>query len=122
MRCFRIEIAGWLISQQQAWLRVDERARDSDALLLAARKLARRVALALPKAEQLQGGPRALVPLDLPAGRGQGPSRTEAASTFSSALVRGSRLKLWKTKPRRSLRMLARSGSPSCATSNPSKK
>ena len=42
--------------------------------------------------------------------------------TFSSALVRGSRLKLWNTKPMRLLRMSASSGSDSCATSRPSKK
>jgi len=39
---------------------------------------------------------------------------------FSTALVRASRLKLWNTKPMRSLRMRASAGSGSCDTSMPS--
>ncbi len=44
-----IEVAGRLVGEQQAG-RVDQRARDRDALLLAARELARRVALAVAQA------------------------------------------------------------------------
>ncbi len=46
-----IEIAGRLVGQQQAGL-VDQRARDRDALLLAAGELPRRVALAVAQAQQ----------------------------------------------------------------------
>ena len=51
MRRSRIEIAGRLVGKQQA-RRVDERARDRHALLLAAGELAGRVALAVAQAEQ----------------------------------------------------------------------
>ena len=48
-----IEIAGRLVGEQKAWC-VDERAGDGNALLLAARKLARRVALPIAEADELQ--------------------------------------------------------------------
>ncbi len=54
-----VEIAGRLVGEQQA-RRVDQRARDGDALLLAARELARRVALAVAEAEQPQRPARPL--------------------------------------------------------------
>jgi len=48
-----IQIAGRLVSEQKAWC-VDERAGDGNAPLLAARKLARRVALPIAEADELQ--------------------------------------------------------------------
>ena len=53
VRRARVEIAGRLVGEQQARL-IDQRARDRDPLLLTARELARRVALAIAEAEQLQ--------------------------------------------------------------------
>ena len=60
MRCPRIEIAGRLVGKQQA-RRIDQGAGNGDTLLLAAGKLARRVALALAEAEKLQRCARALL-------------------------------------------------------------
>ena len=51
VRGSRIEIAGRLVGEKQA-RRVDQRAGDGDALLLAAGELARRVALAIAEAEK----------------------------------------------------------------------
>ena len=59
MRGARIEIAGWLVSKQNA-RRVDQRAGDSDALLLAAGELAGRIVLAFTEIRAGQGRPRAL--------------------------------------------------------------
>ena len=55
----RVEIAGRLVGEQQA-RRVDQRARDGDALLLAAGELARRVALAIAEADEFQRSARPL--------------------------------------------------------------
>ena len=59
VRGSRIEIAGRLVGKKQA-RRVDERAGDGDALLLAAGELARRVALAVAEPEKLQRRARPL--------------------------------------------------------------
>ena len=68
MRRARVEIAGRLVGQQQA-RRVDQRAGDGDALLLAAGELAGRIALAVAEAEQLQRRAR---PLEAVAAVGRG--------------------------------------------------
>ena len=54
-----IEIAGRLVGKEHGRI-VDEGAGDGDALLLAARELARRIALAIAQPEQAERGPRAL--------------------------------------------------------------
>ena len=82
----RIEIAGRLVGQQHA-RRVGDRARDRDALLLAAGKLRRAVFEALLQAEIAQQLVGALA--RLPCARGRGSSA--AASTFSTAENSGSR-------------------------------
>ena len=61
MRGARVEIAGRLVGQQEAGI-VDQRARDRDALLLAAGELAGRVALAVAESEQVQRRARPLGP------------------------------------------------------------
>ena len=58
----RVEVAGRLVRQQDRRL-VDQRARDRDALLLAARQLVRVVVHALAEADDLEHFLRALVPL-----------------------------------------------------------
>ena len=61
-----IEIAGRLVGEQQTG-RVDQRPRDRHPLLLAARELAGRIALAVAQTEQLERRPR---PLDARTGAG----------------------------------------------------
>jgi hypothetical protein len=58
----RVEIAGRLVGDHDLGIRHD-RARDRDALLLAARHLARHVLGALGEADHAQRGARALAPL-----------------------------------------------------------
>ena len=60
----RIEVAGGLVGEQQARA-VGHRARDGDALLLAARELGRPVQEALPQAEEAQELARPLAGLAL---------------------------------------------------------
>ena len=68
-----IEVAGRLVGQQQTGL-IDQGACDCDALLLAARELARRVALAVAEAQQLE---RRACPLDARGGAGGPRCRVE---------------------------------------------
>ena len=82
----------------------DQRARDRHALLLAAGQLGRRVALP-PGQARPRPAPRA-PPRAAP--RRVSPRYSSGSSTFSCALVRGSRLKPWNTKPRCARRSSAR--------------
>ena len=107
-----IEVAGGFIGKQDIRT-VDEGAGDGDALLLAARELRRGVVQA-----PLQGC-RAR---SRPSARESRAPRwySSGISTFCSADVRASRLKLWKTNPMRAERTSARSSSDSRETSRPS--
>ena len=58
----RVEVAGRLVGEDDRRL-VDQRARDRDALLLAARQLVRDVVIALAEADGVERGQRALVTL-----------------------------------------------------------
>ena len=110
----RIEVPGRLVGEQDRRV-VDQGAGDRDALLLAAGEL---VGMAvLPPGEADEG--RAL---RAPSSRSPraGRSKRAEATTFSAALVRARRLKLWNTKPMRRLRIRASDGSSSPATSIPS--
>ena len=90
-----VEIAGRLVGEQHFGLG-DDRAGDGDALLLAAGKLGRRMVPPVGEADLVERRHRRL--------RAASPcprrDRASGSSTFSSALVRASRLKPWKTKPR----------------------
>src|SRR6266851_5653348 len=106
----RVQVPGRLVGKQDRGI-VHEGARDSDALLLSAGKLVRIVLLAAMQShhfEQFRGAPLALA---CPGGVEQ---------WQFDVLVRESRLKLWKTKPMRRLRIAASSSSLSEATSTPS--
>jgi hypothetical protein len=86
----RVEVAGRLVGEDDRRLR-HERARDRDALLLAARELGRPVLRrsARPTAQQVVE--EAL--------SGFSPAIESGRTMFSSAVSIGSRLKNWKTKP-----------------------
>ena len=87
-----VEVAGRLVGEEQPRAR-HERARERDALLLAARELLRIVMQALAEADALEhlrarpGAPRAL------------PASSSGSITFSSAVSAGSSWKDWNTKP-----------------------
>ena len=99
----RIEVAGRLVGQQQLRV-VHERAGNRHALLLAAGQLVRMMAEPFAQADGAQRlGARA--PLTRACCT---PAYSSGSSTFSSALVRGSRLNPWKTKPIFVLRTRAR--------------
>ena len=83
--------------------RVDQGARDRHPLLLPARELARVVVQALAQADAFERRRRPCAPHS----RGGRPRRRSGSSTFSSAVVRASRLKLWNTKPSVRLRVSA---------------
>ena len=102
----RVEVAGRLVGQQDRGV-VDQRARDRDALLLAARELARVVVPRGRRARARAAPRRARSALSC----GRRPRRSSGSTTFSSALVRASSLKLWNTKPIRRLRIWASAGS-----------
>ena len=103
-----VEIAGRLVGEQELGL-VHERARERDALLLAAGKLVRIVmpariepdAARAPRARARAASPR--------------PSSSSGSITFSSAFSAGSRWKLWNTKPTRRRRRRARASSSSAS-------
>ena len=61
VRGSRVEVAGGFVGKKQPW-RVDECPCDGDALLLPARKLARRVAFAIAESHELERSPRPLGP------------------------------------------------------------
>jgi len=89
----RVEVAGGLVRQEQGGA-VHQRPRDGDPLLLATGELRRGVVEPVRETDALQRFRRASVPL------ARGDALVEqGSSTFSSALVRGSRLKPWKTNP-----------------------
>ena len=91
----RVEIAGRLVGEHERGA-VHERARDRDALALAARELGRADARArAAEADARERRERALAPLARAARRG----RRAAAPRSRRAESRGSRLKLWNTKP-----------------------
>src|SRR5262245_14602473 len=62
-----VEIAGWLVREQEGWI-VQHRAAKGHALLLAARHLGRMVIAALGDAEALEQGHRPSPPLGVDAG------------------------------------------------------
>ena len=110
-----VEVAGRLVAQQQGG-GAEQRARDRDALLLAARELRRQEVAAVAHADALERGLRRVL---------AGPSRsppayTSASITFSIAVWWPSRWKVWKTKPIRRARSDARCSSLRLAASMPS--
>ena len=78
---------------------VHERAGDGDALLLAAGELGRAVGEPVAEADALDQ------PVE-PLRSGLRPASVSGSRMFSSAVRTGTRLKDWKTKPRRSRRRL----------------
>ena len=93
----------------------DERPGDRHALLLAAGELGRLVAGPVAEAQPLEH-----VPGRVRAGRaGETPWYRSGVATFSSAVVRGSRLYDWKMKPMDRLRIAASPSSSSSATRSP---
>ena len=112
-----VEVAGRLVGQDHLRLG-DQRARDGDALLLAARHLVRVVVDALAEPDALQRLARALRGARAPGRR----AYSSGSSTFSSAVVRDSRLKLWNTKPSVRLRMRASPSESSCEIAWPSRR
>ena len=105
----RVEVAGRLVGQDQA-RPVHQRARDRDALQLAARELLRQ---ALGQA--LAGRPRRASPR--PARASSRPSSSSGSATLSCTLRCGSTWKAWNTKPSFSRRSRACAGSGSACTS-----
>ena len=96
---------------------VDQRARDGDALLLAAGELPRRIARAVGEPEQVEGlgGERRTRSALRRCGHG--------VEQWQRHIFGGARAgEQVEAKPSRSLRMRAKSGSARCATSTPSKK
>ncbi len=87
LRALRVERAGRLVGEDEPGI-VDERSRDRDSLLLAARHLVGMVARELRDADEFE-----LLQRDRVCVRASGtPAYTIGSSTFSSALVRGSKL------------------------------
>ena len=89
-----VEVAGRLVGEQQVRL-VGERARDRDALLLAARQFARTVLLAPAEAHRVRaaGWP---APSRSAAGT---PANIIDSATFSAAVIVETRLNDWKMMP-----------------------
>ena len=89
----RVEVAGRLVGEQHVRV-VRERARDRDALLLAARELRRQVVGARAEPDRVEQ-------LGTRARRSRAACRVgaSAASTFSRAVSVGIRLNCWNTKP-----------------------
>ena len=110
-----VQLAGRLVGQQQPRA-VGERARDRDALHLAARELRRPMIGARGQADVVEQLARPLPPLAL----ARRPLRTAAARRSRRAVSIGSRKKRWKTKPICRSRSRLRSASDSRATSRPS--
>ena len=109
----RVEVARGLVGEEQR--RVGhQRARDGDALLLAARELVRRVVEAVAEADRRRAPPSRGA-----AARARStPRYCSGSSTFSSAVVRGSRLNPWKMKPMTRLRTMARASPARLPTSS----
>ncbi len=108
-----VEVAGRLVGQQQLRL-AGERARDRDALLLAARQLLRVVGRA-PRE------PDAVEPARRPRRRRRArPASSSGSITFSSAVSAGSSWNDWKTKPSSRWRSAARASSSSADSAMPS--
>ena len=102
----RVEVAGRLVGEHELGL-VDQRAGDRDALLLAARELARLVVLAAGQPDDRAGtrAPSRCAPSpELPRRR----SRSAAAPRSRAPRCAASRLKDWKTNPIFPLRISAR--------------
>ncbi len=99
----RVEVAGRLVGEEERRIG-HERASDGDALLLTAGELARRVMHAVGERHRRREPLRARAPL----AQRRTPRYCSGSSTFSSAVVRGSRLNPWKMKPMSRLRTMAR--------------
>ena len=98
-----VEVAGRLVGQEERRVG-DQGPGDRDALLLAAGELVGRVVDPVVEADRARARPGALAP----SSRGRSRGTEGAARTFSSAVVRGSRLNPWKMKPMSRLRTMAR--------------
>ena len=99
-----VEIAGRLVGDQQRGPR-RQRARERDALLLAARELGGIMAAAARR------GRPAPVPLAARAKASRAPASSSGAATFSSAVIVGMRWNDWKTMPIRAPRNRASASS-----------
>ena len=108
-----VEVARRLVGEDERRVR-DQRAGDRDTLLLAARQLARLVVqpVAQPQPLERRTRPPATFPPPMP-------WYSSGAATFSSAVVRGSRLYDWNTNPIARLRSLARPSSESVVDGGP---
>ena len=109
----RVEVAGRLVGEHDRRLR-DQRPRDRDALLLAARELGRADGRAGRRGRPRRRAGRSA------RGRASRPASDSGSRMFSSALSTGSRLKNWKTKPILSRRSSVSSASSSSPSSTPS--
>ena len=98
----RIERAGRLVGEDQPGV-VDQRARDRDALLLAAGELRGMMVRRVPSPTCCERPQRACAALGARARR----HRAAAARRCPARCVRGSRLNCWNTKPIERLRMPA---------------
>jgi hypothetical protein len=112
-----VEVAGRLVGQQHGGLH-DGGAGDRDALPLAAGKLVGAVVGALFEAEVLERGCATRCARSA-AGM---PASIMGRAMFSAAVRRGTRWKLWNTKPMRRLRTAACSSGDSVVTSRPSRR
>ena len=108
-----VQVSGRLVGEQERRI-VGERARDRDALLLAAREL-RRIVMARGRRARLRRAARRRA-----ARRCFTPAISIGTSTFSSAVSEGSRWKNWNTKPMRWPRSRASASSSSAVMSTPS--
>ena len=99
LRGVAVESAGRLVGEDDVWV-VDESPGDRHALLLTAGELRGLVRLAMRKADLGE----ALFGFLARVWDAAGGNRGEGSATLSSAVVRASRLKVWKTKPILALR------------------
>jgi hypothetical protein len=90
LACFEVEVACWLVGEDDGGV-VGEGARDGDALLLSARQFGRLVVQASAQPDESQQFHPALARLV-----GVYPANTIGSVTFSSAVITGIRLKVWK--------------------------
>ena len=95
-----VEVAGRLVGQDERRAR-DQRPGDRDALLLAAGELGRLVVEPVAEPDPLERGARRARARS----RRETPWYSSGVATFSSAVVRGSRLYDWKMKPMVRLRI-----------------
>ena len=110
-----VEVAGGLVGQEQRRLH-DGGARDRHALALAAGQLVGPVLGAVGQAVVRRAPAHALRRARAPAM----PASIIGSAMFSAAVRRGTRWKLWNTKPMRWLRTRACSSGDSVVTSRPS--